>query len=164
MEIKNLIGLKIEDIHCSFSDYEYDGSIPLICSETIIQLTNHLLISVPTVYSNTISISNSVGENMNSIYEVGKKLSFNLNEFPFFQFKMVKSFDSNIIGQSIKSILLYDTEEELDEGFIELENGHIIGVVKMTPTGTPAGVKIFKNILDLEKLHGTNYTRKLKSN
>lgn len=76
--------MEIKDIYCSISDYEYDGSIPLTCCETIIQLKSNLFISIPTVYSNTISISECVKEDMNSIYDIEEKLFSNLIKFHFF--------------------------------------------------------------------------------
>lgn len=76
----------------------------------------------------------------------------------------MKKFDSNIIGQRIVSILLYDSVMDLDEGFIELENGCILSEVKITPVGIPAGVKFLNSIIDLEKLYGTNYVRVLRNN
>jgi len=158
MKVKDLIGKVILDIKSEITNYEYDGSIPLEHSDSVIILENGEFIRIPCKFEidldDEVEIVESISEKHQSLFSENKNS------------KIIDKNRDNIVNKVITGILFQedDCSPELDNCVLEIDHNYLISEIAMSPKGTGhAGIWIFTSKTDLYRKFGENFLT-LKTN
>lgn len=158
MKVKDLIGKVILDIKSEITDYEYDGSIPLEHSDSIIVLENEEFIRIPDKFD--IELNDEV-DVVKSITEKHQSLFDGIENN-----KIIDKNKDNIVNKVITAILIQEDDNfpELDKCVLEIDHNYLISEIIMSPKGTGhTGIWIFTSKTDLYRKFGQNFLT-LKTN
>lgn len=174
MKVKDLIGKVILDIKSEITDYEYDGSIPLEHSDSIIVLENEKFIRIPDKFDieldDEVEIVDIISEKHQSLFNTNERNNvlsqlknvFSKNE----NNKIIDKNKENIVNKVITGILVQgdDSATELDKCVLEIDNNYLISEIVIAPNGTGhTGIWIFTSKTDLYRKFGDNFLN-LKTN
>ena len=153
------------------SEYEYDGSIPLEESNSVIVLETGEIFGIPDAYSNIqeyeVDTHNTISENQSSIFtDIGEESLFETICGHFSETKrLIKRITRQIRGKNITAIYKFDSQRSdkgrgWDNCLIEVESGFLISEKIMAPKGTGhAGIWIFSSKDDLVKKIGSGFRK-----
>lgn len=165
MKIKELIGKKIKEIKMEIRDFNYNGSIPIAESNSIIILETGEIFKIPYNNSIDVEICSNITKNQKSIFSKRSNLSLlnRILEFISSAQQLKNKITKNIKGKEIISVYQYENgfseiNREWDKCLLEIESGYIISEKSLSPKGSgQAGIWIFSSKDDLLKKIGGGF-------